>query len=460
MRRFFGSPGGRLFCMQDEREVSLFRHDIHLWKREIDLPEFTILSLSNKGTLFVMSPHGLYIWPHDPHEPPTLLEHFSSQALARIDMQLGRIQVGAEGTALCAELIGTRHDKSGRILPARGEGDATHEYLFFDILSGRQQPYFKMAVSPRLADARVWALSVDFRWMVFATPGKGSRTALKIVLVDLQDEYPKTDFPFDEPGFRGIYVNRDGTVCIDTFHQGVGRLHVVTRGKVTSTVTPPSAYELTWLARTYVALNLTPIPHMLFKGFNDHLLAHVDLGPLDRLGMEWGLHFDERDDINLLTWRDGVFRVVHTSPERITTDAKRWNHLANSQKLLEVEMDSPGGIYHDGTPEEAPERVAERQKRHKQLSHTLVQSVQDLKRERHIDKAQRKAEIHRQLERAKMAFATGEIDMAEYERLTAELQGKLEPVEKGARPPSADTKKGARPRRLLLPGQGDEGKSV
>jgi hypothetical protein len=309
------------------------KEDSVLWEREIPWEIFQVLGISNYGHLFLRGPEGVYVYESNGqamHEP---IGRWSRQEMATTSSQLGAVKVSADGKTVVVERTTLHTRMSQKIFEflssTQVEPNTTiHELIFHNIVEDTTKRFYQTMSSVKSPQKFLWNMSLDFEWLIMAEPQKNQQVRFSVVHVQSQTIYH--EFAIPDLRVHALAVSRDGTALVDVSQGEERGIVIVTIDGKRSTVTSPTNYQVLHLANSFVALKTQPVPFMLIKGFDDRLITQADLRPLDRLDMQYDVHFNEKDSIDLMSMSDTSFKVIHTSLEFLETDSRRWQKVADT----------------------------------------------------------------------------------------------------------------------------------
>ncbi|MDQ7823821.1 MAG: hypothetical protein RDV48_13565 [Candidatus Eremiobacteraeota bacterium] len=423
VQTFKGSPNARYFAHSVDSQITLSQGERVIWKRTIDDRKFSLLSVSNSGLVTLVTSAGIVLLSQSPKEPPEPVELFSKKALALQNAFLGNVTMNRSGTQLCADKITKQSKLTGKILEVLSSTQAEkdleqHEILFYSITGKNHSIYYKHQ-HPRLLDTKFsWNISEDFSFMVIAEPQKsGATLKVKVSLIHVPTYEAYQELVLQNPRLGEMHVNELGTMAMELLSGGSRELTIITQDGTRSSVTVPSNYRVLHLGKNYVAFRTAPVPALMVKSFDDLLLCHADLRALDTLKIPYEIHFNERDEIDVLYSLENELKVLNSAVDRFQIDARRWELLAE-----QVERNMKG------QPEIAQKEEEVRKSREKadeRKRNLLADEIIERKTLNAEKTAGDQASTAQSLDSLKLQFITGQISDEEYMRHKEELDKKL-----------------------------------
>ena len=356
--RFFGSNNSRYFAVKLPGEVRLYRGITagdglqlpneagFLWSRQVDDNiHGSILRIGNQGDLFFMSPRGLFRMRLDRNATLDQIAPVCQVARSEEPNQLGRVCVDADGREVFFETITPEAGLKGklfRLLGSKGQANPSaivHQIHPYSISTNQQDlPYPGGVLDAKKGGEFLWNASPCFRYLVMARPEKKT---YNIQVVDVAEK-SYIDFSMPLATLAGVWVNEYGTVMVDVRQIGSEQLVIGRREGDRFKrygFEPPPSYEVAHLAKSYVALKVRTPPRLCLFNFEGSIQADVDVRPLQSMGVTFDFSFNERDDIDVLTWHQGSLFVHHSDSKSIVFDAKRWELTArHAQYEIEEQM--------------------------------------------------------------------------------------------------------------------------
>lgn len=340
MTTFAGSPNSRHFVGVRDDTMFFTRDDKLVWEKQVPFDVFTLVGVSNNGHSFFHAPEGIYVYDITGAEVEAPVARWSRATLAQTSSQLAAVRASADGRVVCVERATLQARISQKIFEflsaSKVKPNTTlHEVFLYNLVERTESSFYRCMASTKNPQPFLWDISLDFSWIVLAEPEK-SGTQIRFSVAHVPSQTIYHEFTIADSRVNAIKVSRDGTTLVDVTQKGERALVVVTLDSVKYAITVPSVeFEIRHLGRDFVALVTRPTPFLLIKGFDDRLVSQADLRSLERLKVEYDVSFNERDALDLISVRDGNFKVVHTNVEYLETDAKRWEQAADALEAEE-----------------------------------------------------------------------------------------------------------------------------
>jgi hypothetical protein len=332
---FLGSANSRYYAGASGQRMFLAKEECTLWEREIPFDVFQLLAVGTYGSVFLRGPQGIYVYELQGAEPSGPLQRWSREELAATSSQLGAVKVAADGRSLCVERMTLQTRLSEKIFEFLSsttvEPHTTiHEIIFHDLVDDTTKFFYRAMSSVKNPQKFLWDISPDFEWIVMGEPQSKNNT-MRFAVAHVPTQTIYHEFLIPQLRVHALRVGRGGTAVVDVSQGSERGIVVVTREGQRSTLTPPTEYTLAHVGPGWVALKTSPTPFLIVKGFDDQLIVHADLRPLERLEVDYDVHFNERDDIDIVSLTDIGVRVVHSNVHDLEIDARRWEIVADTQ---------------------------------------------------------------------------------------------------------------------------------
>lgn len=432
MSHIHGSYNSRFFAVHDGTALALHRGPTLLWSRPVPGVR-EVLRVGNQGDTYFRTEDGVARLAHSKESVLEPLSAVKELLKGEDEPRLGTVRVNAEGTEVCLERITTESRLSRKLLGIlrRGQSAETepplesHEILILNRASGNFRKFFKGLVDPDRKGRFLWDVSPNFAFLVVGVPEKKGTILFKVIHTKEETVYAEFDMKFAD--IPHLWVTDNGTVLLDVrVSAEESYLVLSTLEGEKHVLKPPAGYEVLHLGHRVVAMKTSPVPFILVKSFEDALVCHADLRPLERLGLIYEVMFNERGDIDLVTLKGSELRVNHTDVETLAVDAKRWDLLAQQQEWAEHEQ-----VQQQQVKEQEEESKRRRhEERSRQLAHDIPAALAPARANADLPDDQPKrtrAEIESELERLRMHYISGALDRVDYlakvEVLNRELQG-------------------------------------
>lgn len=415
---FSGSSNARFFVVQKDKEISLCREELLLWRKELPFGRFKILGVGNNGCLAVLSEEGIYLYPSSVEAQPEFIHRYSREVLKKSNSFLGRIELHEEGDRFCIESVQPKRGGVESLLRADKTPTDEHKINLLELQTRRHRNFFTLSLSRELQKNFFWSISRGFDYFVIGEPRMvSSHFNYRFVLINTAREEIYNEFELKSALVQNVLVNDDGTVLIDTSDSEGRMLQIFTLDNTKYTVSTSREYRLLHLGKRFVAQKTAPIPSLLVKSFEDNLLVQADLKALDDLGVCYDILFNKRDHIDFLYMAGKDLKVTKTEVDLFISEAKRWELIANRQREL------PKAQMEKAYVEETKKRQGDQMLRAKQdeLSGQLRKYVGDKK----TRKSESNEEVQSSLEKLRLQYILGSIEEDEYQAQKSALESAL-----------------------------------
>ncbi|MGV8122241.1 MAG: hypothetical protein AB2L14_20965 [Candidatus Xenobiia bacterium LiM19] len=415
---FSGSSNSRFFVVQRDKEVSLYREELLLWRKELPFGRFKILGVGNNGCLAVLCEDGIYLYPSSVEAQPEFIHRYSREVLKKSSSFLGQIEFHEDGDRFCIESVQPKRSGVESLLKAEKTTTDVHRINILELQTRRHRNFFTLSLSRELQKSFFWNISKNFDYFVIAEPRQvSSQFNYRFVLINVTREEIYNEFELKGVIVRNILVNDDGTILIDIADRDGKILQIHTLDNTKYTITSSRDYKVIHLGKHFIAQKTSPIPSLLVKSFEDNLLVQADLKALDQLGVCHEILFNKRDHIDFLYTAGTELKVIKTEVDLFISEAKRWELIANQQREFpKAQMEK---VY----VEEKKRRHGDEMRRAKQdeLSGQLRKYVGDKKSRRN----EQNAEVQSELEKLRLQYILGSIEEDEYQAQKTALEETL-----------------------------------
>ncbi|MBM3464252.1 MAG: hypothetical protein FJX76_19320 [Armatimonadetes bacterium] len=313
------------------------RDDTVLWEKQLPFDVFQLIGLGNNGHLYICSPQGLWVYTARGREPDGPLARWSRAELLSTSSQLGAVQVSADGTRLCLERT-TRQTRTSQkifefLASVKVENDSTlHEVIFHNVAEDSINCFYRALSNSPEPQCFLWAASPEFDWIVMAEAHRSEQIKFTIAHVTSQTIYQ--EFAIFQLRIHDLRVSREGMAMMDVSNGTDRGIITVDADGKKSTLTVPTDFRVLHLGKDFVALKTQPVPFLIVKGFDDSMKLYADMRGLDRLEVDFELQFNQQDAIDLISYGETGFKVVHSNLDFIETDARRWERMAEQKEEL------------------------------------------------------------------------------------------------------------------------------
>lgn len=435
MQYFINSSNSRFFLEIHEQEISLYKEDSVLWKRNIPFKKFRPIGLGNNGVSAFLSEEGIFVFPLS-NDPPHLLTKYSPQSLEKTFSSLGFCKMDNRGDRICLEKITTQGNLSEKIFKLLSSSPpeanhVLHEVIFYDLRTGTERVFYKQMSDSRIPDSFLWNISRDFEFMTACDTKKTpSGTSSTISIIHVPIETILFDFAVYDSEISLLIINGEGTVLTDLAQGDVKQFLIITSHGDKYTVSPIPNYRILNLGRNYIALHSKQPPLFVAKSFENVILYDLDLQPLEQIVNNYHILFNERDDLDLVINKDGKIRILHSNLENFAIDAKRWDLMSKQQSAVkEEEKQKP--------LDEAKSLEYTLKKRSEKIIALQATASKQLEERRKKHSEEFKDAVS-ELEKLKLKKLTGSIDEETYNSLKTRLESKLVTLQGKEIAPPAD----------------------
>ncbi len=415
---FSGSCNSRFFAVQREKEVSLFREELLLWRKELPFGRFKIVGVGNNGYMAVLCEDGIYLYPSSVEAQPEFIHRYSKDVLKKNSSSLGQIEFHEEGDKFCIESVQPKRSGVESLLRTEKGGTDEHKINILELQTRRHRNFFTLPLSRELQKNFFWNISTGFDYFVIGEPRMvSSQLNYRFVLINVACEEIYNEFELKGVIVKDVLVNDEGTVLIDIIDNEGRILQIHTLDKMKYNVSSSKEYKVLHLGKRFVAQKTGPIPAFLVKSFEDNLLVQADLNALEELGVNYEILFNERDHIDFLYLAGKDLKVIKTEVDLFISEAKRWEFIAKQQR------EQPKAQMEKVYAEETKKRYAEDERKQKQeeLSGQLRKYVGD-KKSREDESS---AEVQNALEKLRLQYILGSVEEDDYKAQKRALEASL-----------------------------------
>jgi len=340
---FFASKNSRFILGLEGREIFLYKDQRELWKREISYNNFEVIGVGNNGNVFVKADEGILIYPPRAHDTELMIPVFKREILHHENAGLAKMFVDSSGNRLCVEKITLKSKLSEKLFkilsssPKVERGQAMHELILYDLVSGKQKIFYKFTVDRKIPHSFTWCISSDFRYIIWGEAQKVFKgTETKFAAADVREESVYDQFILEGLTEWVLLINTHGSYLIDSPQRREKRELLI--GDINANnfrISISNEFRPIHIGKNFVAFRSRMQPRMFFKRFNDAAIQDVDLTSLEEMELDYDILFNERDDIDFIARKDGELKVIHTNMEQLSVDARRWEIMAEQQKIDE-----------------------------------------------------------------------------------------------------------------------------
>lgn len=436
MAHIFGSYNSRFFAVLRDGQVALHRGAATLWTRPVPGVQ-EVLRVGNQGDVFFRTREGVARLPHARDGVLEELASLSELLEGEEGGHLGGVRVNAEGTEICVERVTQESRLSRKLLRMLRRGESAeveapvegHELFIYNRASGSFRRFFKGIVDPERKGRFFWTSSPSFAYLLVGITEKKGTVLFKII--HTREESVYSEFDMKVQAIPNLWISDNGTVLLEVrVSDQETALVVWTLEGEKFVLSPPAGSQVLHLGHRTVAMRTGTDPYLLVKSFEDTVVCHADLRPLERLGLEYEVLFNERGDMDLVTIKGEELRVNHSDTDSLAVDAKRWHLLAQQQEWAEQE---------EVHQQAAREREKEgKRRRQEERSRELAEAITPPPRPSPAEEAapprpaRSRAEVEAELEKVRMHYIAGSLERSAYQEKVEELNREL-----AGAPPSA-----------------------
>ncbi|MCE1245321.1 MAG: hypothetical protein LWY06_01620 [Firmicutes bacterium] len=338
---FFSSENARFLLGLEGRDISLVKENRDVWKRKIKYNNFEVLGVGNNGNVYIKADEGIVLFPPDSAAAEKILPWLDNNTLSNEGASIVKAVMHKSGERLCVQKMSMKSkltEKLFKILsssPKMEKGQALHELLFYDAISGRQTVFHKFAIDRKVPHAFTWSISRDFHYLIISEAQKVFKgTETRFSIASVIENSILDQFVLEGLTEWILMINSNGTYLIDSPQKREPReLLVGTPRSHTYKLTISNEYRAEHLGKDFVAFQSRMEPRLIFKRYDNSIVQEVDFAPLRELKLDFQTVFSDSDDIVLVTRSEGEVKLVHTSKDSIAIDAKRWQMMSEQQKI-------------------------------------------------------------------------------------------------------------------------------
>lgn len=437
---FFGSDNSVYLLGLEGRDIFLLRECREVWRRTINYTNFEIIGVGNNGKVFVKSDEGILVYPVGPLEDEMIIPVFRKEILENESAIISKIALHKSGERLCIEKVSLKSKLSEKLFkilsssPRLEKGHALHELIFYEMASGKQLIFHKFTVDRKIPHSFSWNISSDFNYIVWGEAQKAFKgTETRFSAVDVRDGTFYDQFVLEGLTEWILFINNVGSYLIDSPQRRDMRdLLIGNINAINFKISVSNEYRPTHLAKDFVAFQSNFAPKIYFKKYDNTSIQEIDLSALEEMNLDFEILFNEQDDINFLVRKADDVRIVHTNVERLSIDAKRWDMMAEQQKV-DVEIEKKRSILEE-------KKKTLKEKRYQIMAGELTKTAEDSKTDRSKRAGEYISARKSDLERLHQDYVSRKIDKTEYLIAKHEIEeelnefSKLEKLEAKAKP--------------------------
>lgn len=412
-----GSYNSRYYAYHEGKEVSLFRDDHIIWRKEMPYERFKILGVTNAGNIVLLCEEGIYIYLQVPDSNPEFIERYSREALKKRSTIMGKALVSDEGDKFFIECVSPKQKGLEKIFASKAREPQKELTVNMMDLSKRRHAVFYEFPLYKHGEKRVmWNASRTFNFFIVAEPRvTSSQTNYIVSVINVETEEIYKEFEVKSPFLANVEVNDEGTALAEVGDQDSKKIEIYTVSGDHFTLSVSKENEVLYLGRKFVAFKTYPIPSLVIKTYENNLMCQTDLRALDELEVPYRILFDSRDHIDFLYLLDKTLKITKTEIGLFITEARRWQRLAEDvkQKPLKDVM----------IAREEEEKKAAREQFHKKKQEELESHLKQRVNEKKIMRVNAPVDVESSLEELRFQYILGNISEDEYLRRKEELEG-------------------------------------
>ncbi len=407
------------------RDIFLLRECREVWRRTINYTNFEIIGVGNNGKVFVKSDEGILIYPVGPLEDEMIIPVFRKEILENENAIVSKIALHKSGERLCIEKVSMKSKLSEKLFkilsssPRLERGHALHELIFYEMNSGKQVIFHKFTVDRKIPHSFSWSISSDFNYIVWGEAQKVFKgTETRFSAVDVRDGTFYDQFVLEGLTEWVLFINNFGSYLIDSPQRRDMRdLLIGNINAINFKISVSNEYRPTHLAKEFVAFQSNFAPKIYFKKYDNTSIQEIDLSALEEMNLDFEILFNEQDDINFLVRKGEDVRIVHTNVERLSIDAKRWDMMAEQQKV-DQEIEKKRSILEE-------KKKTLKEKRFQIMAGELSKTAEGSKSDRSKKAGEYISSRKKDLERLRDNYLSRQIDKAEYLIAKHEIEEEL-----------------------------------
>lgn len=338
---FFVSQNSRYILSVEGSDMTLNREEREIWKKTISYSDFEILGVYDNGNVVIRSESGILVLPPDPGKGGELISVFSREALAADGALLGKIAVDENGENLCVEMTSQKSKLSEKLIsmlasaPEIQKGQEVHEIMLYNLRTGKRTLLYRFPSDFGTPHAFSWEISHNFKYVLWAEVQKKSKgPETMFSLADLTLDAIQDQFVIHGAAAWDIKMHNSGASLIDSPREDDPR-EVLLRssGGTKQKITLPRGSKAEHLGADYVAIRNEAFPLIIFKRFDNTVIEEVDLSPMEEMKMEYQTFFNQAGDVDFVVRKSGMLKVIHSSVDRLSIEARRWRMMVEQQKI-------------------------------------------------------------------------------------------------------------------------------
>ncbi len=340
MVKLYGSYNSRFFVVRKPGQIDLHRGNVKIWSVPVkDRVVGELIRLSNSGVMFFRSSQGVFKLQKEVKklQPiPTLTR------LCRGDegTYLGGLHISPDGKSYCYERIASvsrLSDKLLHFLKMNQEEPKVleHQLLLYNTESQSSANYYTAFIDPNKKDKFYWSVSPSFKYLLVSQPERRGNILFQVI--DIVEEALLSEFEMRVRDITATYINDHGTVGLEIHRPGEDKLAIAKLDGSRYLVNIIARSRIIHLGSNTVSMQTMPKPSLIVKHFDDSVVVNADLRPLVELGINFRIHFNDREDIDIIGYEKGILNITHTDLQGLPTDAKRWKWMAQQKQLKEEE---------------------------------------------------------------------------------------------------------------------------
>jgi hypothetical protein len=333
----WGSNNLRFFLQQQGEELSLFRESTLLWCKKLPQEILEVIGVGNNGTVGVRFAKGIMLYILDAEEPEYLIETLIKKPEKSLTLMVVNAKLDDSGENLCLERLTIEPSFSKKIKnllssTSHAKDHCTHELIFNHIYTGNQKHYYQYHSRKGIGNF-IWNISPSFDYLIVGEgkPGMGG-SKFKFSIIHVPSETIYTEFTVATDKVNQIKINNEGTAWLEFSLKDEIQWIAVNEKGVQYTMTHIPNVDFLHLGKTGIFIKDRDNKMLLMINFDESQEKTAELKSLDYMGIIYGLVFNDKDNMAMVSQRDDSLEVFHTDIDNFIIDCKRWNLMAKEKK--------------------------------------------------------------------------------------------------------------------------------
>lgn len=338
MYQFVCSADGKYSAALKGQKLTCARDGRPFWQEELPYADNNLLSIGNNANIITLSDESITLIIPEKASKHTTIKGLSKRELAENNSILTGIYMNESGSQLC---VGRKTSKSGLKTKIKNffSFDNKHEFdtedhviSFVSLTVEKEKEYFTESYPLGIPNKFLWSISPDFKWLALSEPNKNLLGVHNIIsLINVNEYLSYTSMKISNGVPTGLTVNNDGTVVLETDQHGFKAANLLYKTGQSLEFIFDSGWNIRYLGNNYIVYDAGK-NRLVAKNFMDQIICDVSLEPLDNMNVPYHIHFMDKNNISILEAVNDELKVVRTSIDMISIDAKRWQFIQNSMK--------------------------------------------------------------------------------------------------------------------------------